>query len=158
LKGRNHIFGSLLVFIVLMALVGSNSCANSATSANQNAPTASASATASLAALQNISVIEAHNLVNINEDNPDFKILDVRTQAEYQSGHLANAFNVDIYSQDFESQMSQLDRNRQYLVYCRTGARSAQASQTMSKLGFSHIFNMLQGISDWIASGYPTVS
>jgi rhodanese-related sulfurtransferase len=144
--------------MVLIALVGSSACSDSATSANQNTTAASALATASMTALQNISVVEAHNLIGVDKDNPDFKILDVRTQAEYQSGHLANAFNIDIYSQDFESQLGQLDRNQQYLVYCRTGARSAQASQTMFKLGFSHIFNMLQGINEWIASGYTTTS
>jgi rhodanese-related sulfurtransferase len=144
--------------ILLITLVGSSACASSEKSTSPSTPPTLASATTSMTALQNISVVEAYNLINNNKNNPDLKIIDVRTQAEYQSGHLANALNIDIYSQDFESQLGQLERNQQYLVYCRTGARSAQASQTMSKLGFSHIFNILQGINEWIASGYPTVS
>jgi rhodanese-related sulfurtransferase len=149
---------SLAVLVILAILVGSTACSNSATQGVSNTPAASLSASASMVNLKNISTAQAYDLVNKNADNPDFKIIDVRTPAEYQRGHLANAINVDIYAQDFESRLGQMDKNLQYLVYCQTGVRSAQASQTMSQLGFTHIFNMLLGIGQWIADGYPTAT
>ena len=102
-----------------------------------------------------MSVSQAYDLVKTNSGKTDFQIIDVRTPEEFQAGHLEGALNIDIYSADFESRLRQLNMGRQYLVYCRTGVRSAQASQTMANLGFARIFNMQGGISDWAAAGYP---
>jgi rhodanese-related sulfurtransferase len=158
MKNRNLMIRSLAVLVILAILVGSTACGNSTTQGGSNTPAAPPSASASMANLKNVSTVEGYDLVNKNSNNPDFIIMDVRTPAEYQSGHLANAVNVDIYAQDFESRLGQMDKDLQYLVYCQTGVRSAQASKTMSELGFTHIFNMLLGIGQWIADGHPTTS
>lgn len=73
-------------------------------------------------------------------------ILDVRTPGEFSAGHIENAVLVDINSRDFKSKISQLDRNKTYLVYCRTGRRSAVAGQIMTQeFGFTNVKNLLGG-------------
>jgi rhodanese-related sulfurtransferase len=105
--------------------------------------------------ITNLSVAKAYDLVKTNAGKADLTVIDVRTPAEYQGGHLAGALNIDVSSSDFESRVQQLNKGWQYLVYCRTGVRSAQASQSMASLGFMRIYNMLGGITDWTAAGYP---
>jgi rhodanese-related sulfurtransferase len=83
-----------------------------------------------------------------------FHIIDVRTPEEYASGHLINAINIDYNSPDFGKIIDKLDKTAYYIVYCRTGARSASASQIMLHQGFIHIINMTGGITEWINEGF----
>lgn len=77
-------------------------------------------------------------------------ILDVRTEAEYNDGVILNAINIDFYKgQGFVEELESLDKNKNYYVYCRSGARSAKACEIMNELGFENAFNLLGGILDW---------
>jgi rhodanese-related sulfurtransferase len=71
----------------------------------------------------------------------DTIIIDVRTPAEFKTGHLQGALNIDVQSPDFYSQISELDPNADYFIYCRSGNRSAQAMRQMAPLGFSSMTN-----------------
>lgn len=68
-------------------------------------------------------------------------ILDVRTPAEFASGHLDGAINVDVQSPEFEAVVSALELDGSYLVYCRSGNRAATAIDRMSALGFTSLQN-----------------
>ncbi|MBX9470632.1 rhodanese-like domain-containing protein [Microcella sp.] len=68
-------------------------------------------------------------------------VIDVRTPAEFASGHLEGAVNIDVQSADFESRISELDPAGTYFVYCRSGNRSGQAIARMEALGFSDLTN-----------------
>ena len=135
---RNRLF-LIIVIISLLALVptGLAGCGSKAT-------------------VNNISVADANTLIQKNANNPDFTIIDVRTQGEYQDGHIKDAINIDVDSGSFKTDVSSLDTTKTYLVYCQTGVRSANASAQMVGLGFQHVYNMTGGISDWTAAGYPT--
>ncbi|MNE08949.1 putative rhodanese-related sulfurtransferase [compost metagenome] len=77
-------------------------------------------------------------------------ILDVRTEAEYNDGVILNAINIDFYKgQGFVEELESLDKNKNYYVYCRSGARSAKACEIMNELGFENAYNLLGGILDW---------
>jgi len=77
-------------------------------------------------------------------------VLDVRTQEEYQDGIILNAINIDIHKgQEFISELEALDKNKNYYVYCRSGARSAKACEIMNELGFENAYNLLGGILQW---------
>lgn len=104
-----------------------------------------------------ISAADAYNLIQQNLNNPDFIILDVRTADEFNSGHIAGAINIDYYSSNFQADIGKLDKNKQYLVYCRTGIRGEAATQIMISLGFADVQNMAGGITAWIQDGYPIV-
>jgi rhodanese-related sulfurtransferase len=105
----------------------------------------------------NVSAVEAFSLIQTNSDNPDFIIIDVRTSAEYDSGHIENAVLVDYNSANFREEISKYDRDKKYLIYCRTGRRSAGARDIMEELGFSYIYHMDGGITEWVAEGFPVV-
>lgn len=77
-------------------------------------------------------------------------ILDVRTEDEWNDGYIPNAINIDIYKgQGFIYEVDQLDKSKNYYVYCKAGARSDQACQVMSQLGFENTFNLLGGFMNW---------
>lgn len=102
-----------------------------------------------------ITVAQADSLINANTNDTNFYILDVRTPAEYLFGHIHNANNIDFYSSNFNVLISNLDRNKTYLVYCKSGGRSIQAFNLMISLQFKVVYNMLGGIDQWIFDGYP---
>ena len=77
-------------------------------------------------------------------------ILDVRTEAEVAEKKIPNSINIDIYKgQGFVYQLEELDKSKNYYVYCRSGARSAQACNIMNQLGFDNTYNLLGGILEW---------
>jgi rhodanese-related sulfurtransferase len=104
-----------------------------------------------------ISVQDAFTLIQQNKSNPDFVIIDVRTADEFNSGHLEGAVNIDFYSPDFKANLDKLERNKEYLIYCRTGIRGAAAIRIMLDIGFTMVRNMSGGIVQWNEAGYPTV-
>ena len=77
-------------------------------------------------------------------------VLDVRTPEEYGSGHIENAQNVDYLDEDFfVSEMEKADRSKAYYLYCRSGARSANACLLLEQMGFETVFNLRGGINNW---------
>ncbi|WP_288550953.1 rhodanese-like domain-containing protein [uncultured Brachyspira sp.] len=88
---------------------------------------------------KNVNIEKAIKLVN---SSTNMVILDVRTREEYLSGNIPNAINIDVLSQDFKSKIDMLDKNKEYLIYCRSGNRSSIASSIMSTNGFINIYNL----------------
>jgi parallel beta-helix repeat protein len=85
--------------------------------------------------------------------NPLLVVLDVRNQSEYNSGHIKNAKLIPVW--ELEARISELDENRETLVYCESGVKSATASQMLTEHGFNKVYNMLSGIMAWKAMHYP---
>ena len=77
-------------------------------------------------------------------------ILDVRTDGEVAEGIIPNAIQIDIYKgQGFIYILEELDKTKNYYVYCRSGARSGQACGIMNQLGFKNAYNLTGGILEW---------
>lgn len=77
-------------------------------------------------------------------------IVDVRTPEEWSEGIIPNALTIDIYQgQGFIYKIDELDKSKNYYVYCKAGGRSAQACGIMSQLGFKNTYNLLGGFSQW---------
>lgn len=87
---------------------------------------------------------------------PKHVLLDVRTPEEYAAGHLAGATLIDYQSPEFEQKISELPRDKTYLVYCRSGRRSKGACEQMQQLGFPNLVDLQGGIHAWQAAGQPT--
>ncbi|MFD2516632.1 rhodanese-like domain-containing protein [Salinimicrobium flavum] len=84
------------------------------------------------------------------ERDENAEILDVRTQEEVEEGYIPNAKNIDIYKgQGFVEEIQKLDKSKNYYVYCRSGARSAQACTFMDQMGFKNTYNLIGGFSNW---------
>lgn len=103
-----------------------------------------ANITASVFLEKMIDGINNHNLI----------IIDIRTTDEYNVYHLQNAINIDFYAETFADKLDALDKNKTYLIYCRTGKRTGtdenNALALMQKLGFTDVYNMLGGIHDFV--------
>jgi len=84
--------------------------------------------------------------------------IDVRTAGEFSQGHIAGAMNIDVEASTFQNEVSKLDKTKTYAVYCQSGRRSGIATAQMEKIGFTHLFNLQNGISDWMAQGMPMVT
>ena len=104
-----------------------------------------------------LSAREASNLIEKHKGDPDFVILDIRTPGEYQSGHLKDATMIDYYSKSFVDEIERLDKKKSYLVYCRSGNRSARSMDLFNKLQFQKIYHLSSGINSWISEGLPLV-
>lgn len=77
-------------------------------------------------------------------------VIDVRTPAEWQQGVISGAdLFIDYNSPAFKQQLAKLDKSKTYIVYCRSGGRSAGASQVMIDSGFKNVINMEGGIMSW---------
>jgi phage shock protein E len=80
---------------------------------------------------------------------PSTIVLDVRTRAEYTSGRLPRAQNIDVQGSDFATRIAALDKKATYAVYCQSGKRSATALQQMTSAGFTHVYDLTGGIVAW---------
>lgn len=89
---------------------------------------------------------------------PDSVILDVRTAGEYSKERIQGAVLLDINSPGFKDQIKRFQKDKTYLVYCRSGNRSAKACEIMSELGFEKCYNLKNGINGWKKSNKPVVN
>jgi rhodanese-related sulfurtransferase len=96
---------------------------------------------------------EANAIIKANAH----QIIDVRTPAEFSEGHIEKARNIDFLSADFKAQVARLDKEKPYLVYCKSGKRSASALETFKALGFSQVTVLDGGLNTWTAKGLPLV-
>ena len=104
-----------------------------------------------------VSAKEAVDLIDKHNGDSNFAILDIRTPGEFQSGHLQSAILIDFYSQTFVDRLRQLDKGKKFLIYCRTGNRSARSLEIFRKLQFQKVYHMTNGISTWYSEGFPVV-
>ena len=92
--------------------------------------------------------VSMNDIVQIMDENENYIILDVRTQAEYNQGHIPNAICIPNETID-ENVVNKLpDKNQMILVYCRSGNRSKQAAEKLKKLGYTDLIEF-GGIIDW---------
>lgn len=101
-----------------------------------------------------VSAKEAKELI---QGKKGFVVLDVRTPKEYYAGHLENARLIPV--QQLSQRISEIEelKNKEFLVYCRSGNRSTVASEILKENGFKKLYNMRLGIKSWLQEGYPTV-
>ncbi len=107
--------------------------------------------------IEDITPQEAFTLIQDNQNNPDFVIIDVRTREEFSGEHIENATNIDFYSETFRDMLNNLDKNKKYLIYCRSGARSGSTLDIMAELNFEEVYNILGGMLQWQSEEFPTV-
>ena len=81
-------------------------------------------------------------------------LIDLRTDDEIKSkGMIKGAKQIDFLAKDAEEQISRLDPDKTYLVYCAGGGRSIDCAELMQKQGFLHVVNLEKGFDDWVKKG-----
>ena len=89
------------------------------------------------------------------KDIPSAPSVDVRTPEEYSKGHLQNAKNIDWNGDDFDKQISTLDKTKPVFVYCLSGGRSSSAANKMRSYGFKEVYELKGGIMKWRGANLP---
>lgn len=82
----------------------------------------------------------------VEEDSREFIIVDVRTPAEYRSGHIPGAVNID--HREIGAQPPEVSKDTLVITYCRSGARASRAQATLEEMGFEKVVNF-GGVSSW---------
>ena len=93
----------------------------------------------------NITAEEAKQLMDSEEG---YIILDVRTQEEYDQGHIPGATQISHEEIAEKAEGALTDKNQLILVYCRSGRRSKLAAEALVELGYTNI-KEFGGIIDW---------
>lgn len=83
------------------------------------------------------------------------KVLDVRTPEEVAEGHLAGSVNINFLGENFAQEIEALNKNKTYLLYCRSGSRTRRAADQMQKAGFKKVYMLEGGITAWNGAGKP---
>ena len=91
----------------------------------------------------------------IKSGSANLLVLDVRTPGEYNSeGHLKNSVLIPINVLETKLEAISAYKDKDIIVYCAVGGRSAKASSILSEKGFKKIYNMTGGIKEWKRLGY----
>ena len=109
------------------------------------------------AEIQRLSARQAKVLIDANNNNPKFVILDVRTPKEFSQGHIAGAVSLDYHNPKFVSGLKRLDTSKTYLIYCRSGNRSGRTLRLIDKMGFQKVYHLEHGIIGWQKEKLPLV-
>jgi hydroxyacylglutathione hydrolase len=96
-----------------------------------------------------VDVETAYNL----HDNPDVFMLDVREPDEFAAGHIPGITLISMG--DIASRLNEIPKDKEVIVTCRTGNRSAQVTDFLRAQGFTNVHNMEGGIVAWEEAGYP---
>lgn len=111
----------------------------------------------SQAAIRVVSIDIARDLLSKGES---VVVLDVRTPAEFSSGHIEGALNIDITDEEFSSKVSKLDKDRTYIVHCAANVENGRTDKSlkiMQSLGFSSLLDLSGGINKWKENGNPII-
>lgn len=83
------------------------------------------------------------------------QLIDVRTPEEFAKGHLINALNFDWNGNEFDKQVSSLNKEASVFVYCLSGGRSAGAAAQLRSAGFKNVIELNGGIMKWRGANLP---
>jgi len=88
---------------------------------------------------QHLNSGDAHNII----------FLDVRSPEETKNGKIENAVEIDFKSDDFETKIASLDKDKKYIVYCYNGSISPKAALKLKNAGFKQVLNFKDGYKAW---------
>ena len=142
-------------FLLLFGAIILMGC--TAQDAPQNTPLAQESSSAEAATSEGVYEKISPQEFNAKIESGEYIVLDVRTQEEYNDERITeDAMSIDFYAPDFEAKIATLDKERKYLLYCRSGNRSGKTLAMMEESQFSEVLELKGGIGNWSAS-YPVV-
>ena len=98
-----------------------------------------------------INIISESDFVEIQDS--DYTLIDVRTQDEFDLGHIDSAINLDFYSETFHNDILSLPKNETIVLYCRTNNRSSKTANILKENGFKEIAVLEGGITEWVKNG-----
>lgn len=100
-----------------------------------------------------IKEIDVDTLHSHIEDGKKIRLLDVRGIAEMAQGMIPNAEKLPLHT--LPARLNEIDGDELTVLYCRSGARSAQGVGFMAQQGFDNVYNLRGGIIAWAQTGRP---
>ncbi len=100
-------------------------------------------------------LISVHDLKDRLEKGETMFILDVRSDEEWEEGHIQDA--THIYVGHLEENLDKIPGDCRIIVYCGTGRRSNIAASILKKHGYNRIYNVLGSMTAWKSAGYEVV-
>ncbi|MGA7687723.1 MAG: rhodanese-like domain-containing protein [Jiangellales bacterium] len=104
------------------------------------------------AATAAVTTVGAEQLVEVAETG-QATVIDVRTPQEYAAGHVAGALNINVESPTFADEIEALPKDQTYVIYCRSGNRSAAAAEQMADAGFTDLYDVDAGLATLAEAG-----
>ena len=98
-----------------------------------------------------INIISESDFLEIQDS--DYTLIDVRTQDEFDLGHIDSAINLDFYSDTFQNEILSLPKNEKIVLYCRTNNRSSKTATILKQNGYRDILVISGGITEWVKNG-----
>lgn len=96
--------------------------------------------------------VNSAELADMLTSTSNLILLDVRTPEEIAKGKIKGAQEIDYFGDDFATQIDKLDKDQHYLVYCKSGGRSAKSIALMKEKGFKKCTNLKGGYTAWSAA------
>ena len=93
--------------------------------------------------------IDSKELIALVAAKPEAVIIDVRTMAEVDEGMIPGALHLDLFEPEFVDRIKALERDKPYIMVCRSGGRSASACGAMLQWGFKEVYNLAGGMTEW---------
>lgn len=106
--------------------------------------------------MSTIQEIDANTLIEWLQDDREFRLIDVRSEAEIAQGIIPKGEALPLHTVPMRA--GELESAERVVFYCRTGARSAQACMFMAQRGHGDVYNLRGGIVDWARQGLPLAS
>ena len=139
--GRHHWLALLGVLLAPLAALAGEPAAKVATAPAATAP-------AVVAPISQEAVLERQ----AKHDNSLF-LLDVRTPQEFAEGHVPDAVNVP--HDQLASRLAEVPKDKDVVIYCRSGRRSALAADVLAANGYSRLSHLEGDMNAWVATGRP---
>ena len=130
-----------IIFTLILSIFAFFACQTASTQKAENTP---------VKEIKQITVAEAKQAVDAKE----VQFIDVRTTEEYAGGHAPKAMNLPLDA--LEKDLAKLDKDQPVYVICQTGRRSQNGAEILQKAGFTRIYNVNGGTSDWTSADFPT--
>ena len=99
--------------------------------------------------------VDANAFNELVKANNQAQLIDVRSPEEFAKGHLINALNFDWNGNEFDKQVSSLNKEASVFVYCLSGGRSAAAAAQLRSAGFKNVIELNGGIMKWRGANLP---
>ncbi|MFN8671065.1 MAG: rhodanese-like domain-containing protein [Candidatus Sericytochromatia bacterium] len=104
-----------------------------------------------MAEVKQIDVEEVYEI--FNKKNDDYVLIDIREPDEWEQGTIPNIKKISMG--ELPNHFSEMDKNKKYIMVCRSGARSNRMSAFMLEQGFSDVSNFQGGMLSWYDEDYP---
>ena len=88
-------------------------------------------------------------------EQPEVRVVDVRTVGEREQGFIAGSENIDWNSGTLLEQMATTDKDAPVLIYCASGGRSNMALEALEKAGYTNVHDLTGGMRAWVAAKQP---